>query len=210
MSKTICKHRETGKLSVRYNDGANELWWTGEVWSVQEAEAKDYLLVTCVQLESIPDPSFGFDPDKTCVNCGNSDKFGKCNYWYHRGEENPELKKLRKQVDQLNKLIEQIVGGEGFEVSKTGRNFDLIVFNDLYDQPCSLQKSSSADTDAIWLGLSEAHPKIMAKYISQNGTGWVDYHIPSEVLINTRMHLNREQVKKLLPHLVKFVETGGI
>lgn len=40
--------------------------------------------------------------------------------------------------------------------------------------------------------------------------GWVKYPIPDCVSINTRMHLNREQVKELLPILQKFVDTGDI
>ena len=34
--------------------------------------------------------------------------------------------------------------------------------------------------------------------------------VPDEVLMTTRMHLNRKQVAKLLPVLQKFVDTGEI
>lgn len=41
-------------------------------------------------------------------------------------------------------------------------------------------------------------------------TGWIDYQLPTEVNLNTRMHLSREQVAELLPALQQFVETGEI
>lgn len=93
---------------------------------------------------------------------------------------------------------------------KTSRGFALIEFLDRYESPCSLQKSSLATEDAIWLGVDNADPKIMASQTAEGGTGWVKYHIPAEVSLTTRMHLTRKQVAKLLPHLQKFVETGEI
>lgn len=68
-----------------------------------------------------------------------------------------------------------------FEKTKTQRGFTLIKFDDLYTQPCSLQKSSLATEDAIWVGVTEK-----------------------------RMHLSREQVKELLPYLIQFTETGDL
>jgi len=40
--------------------------------------------------------------------------------------------------------------------------------------------------------------------------GWIDYPLPPEVSIKTRMHLTQEQVRELLPVLQKFAETGKI
>lgn len=100
--------------------------------------------------------------------------------------------------------------------SKTNRGFDIIVFSDIYGEKCSIQKSSIATDEAIWIGIDNANPKIMASQAKSLGvdteetTGWISYPIPNEVLMTTRMHLNREQVKKLLPVLSKFVETGEI
>lgn len=100
--------------------------------------------------------------------------------------------------------------------SKTERGFDLIEFSDLYDSECSIQKSSLATDDAIWIGVSDAKPQIMASAAAARGvttsamTGWVPYPIPREVSLTTRMHLNREQVAELLPILQRFVETGEI
>ena len=100
--------------------------------------------------------------------------------------------------------------------SKTSRGFALAEFTDLYGAKCSIQKSSLATDDAIWFGVDDADPKIMASQAksfgveTQETTGWVSYPIPDEVLLTTRMHLNRKQVAKLLPVLQKFVDTGEI
>ena len=94
--------------------------------------------------------------------------------------------------------------------TKSNRGFALIKFIDRYDAHCSLQKSSLATEDAIWIGIDDPDPQIMASRTPEGGTGWVKYHIPEDVLITTRMHLTKKQVKKLLPHLIKFVETGEI
>ena len=102
------------------------------------------------------------------------------------------------------------------KASKTSRGFDIIEFEDLYHQDCNLQKSSLATEDAIWFGVGDPDPQVPAKLAAQYGvqtnetTGWVKYPIPKDVLLNTRMHLTREQVKELLPVLERFVETGEI
>lgn len=99
---------------------------------------------------------------------------------------------------------------------KTHRGFALGEFIDLYGARCSIQKSSLATDDAIWLGVDDADPRIMASQAEQHGvhteetTGWVPYPILEAVNLNTRMHINREQVAALLPILQKFVETGEI
>ena len=73
-------------------------------------------------------------------------------------------------------------------MKRTERGFDLIEFADYYESQCSLQESSLATDDAIWLG--------------------VDRDFQGQHC--TRMHLLRRQVKRLLPHLIQFVETGTI
>lgn len=101
-------------------------------------------------------------------------------------------------------------------MGKTHRGFAVQEFKDLYGADCSIQKSSLATDDAIWLGVDDAKPQIMASQAAGFGvkteetTGWVPYPIPEEVLLTTRMHLNREQVATLLPILQKFVETGEL
>jgi hypothetical protein len=64
---------------------------------------------------------------------------------------------------------------------QTDRGFDLIKFKDLYGKECELQKSSLAEFDAIWLGIGMYS-----------------------------MHLSKKHVRKLLPHLIKFLLTGEI
>lgn len=61
----------------------------------------------------------------------------------------------------------------------TERGFAYADFYDLYNKGCSIQESSLATDNAIWLGVYES-----------------------------RMHLNQEQVAELLPLLERFVKTG--
>jgi hypothetical protein len=63
----------------------------------------------------------------------------------------------------------------------TSRGFLLYSFKDCYGDNCSLQKSSSANEDRIWLGVEDS-----------------------------RMHLSQQQVKKLIPLLTVFVNTGEL
>jgi hypothetical protein len=93
---------------------------------------------------------------------------------------------------------------------KTERGFALYEFQDTYGLPCSLQKSSSAEEDRIWFGISDPKPIIMASKTKEGGTGWVPFKIPEDVCIHTRMHLSIDLVKKLLPILNKFVKTGEV
>jgi hypothetical protein len=93
---------------------------------------------------------------------------------------------------------------------KTERGFGIIKFFDRYGEECSLQKSSIGTEDCIWVGISEAVPRIMAKDTSEGGNGWRDYKIPNTVFINSRMHLTRKMVLNLLPNFIKFIITGNI
>jgi hypothetical protein len=100
--------------------------------------------------------------------------------------------------------------------SKTNRGFDVIEFTDRYGDTCNIQKSSLATDDAIWFGVADACPQIMASDALEAGvdteetTGWVPYPMPKNVLLTTRMHLTRELVAELLPILQRFVDTGEI
>lgn len=106
------------------------------------------------------------------------------------------------------------------KVKRTARGFPLVEFKDHYDQPCSLQASSLAiyqqpGTSAVWLGVNDPSPKVMARDAASVGVnttetcGWVPYPIPKEVQISTRMHLNRQQVAGLIVRLQRWLETGG-
>jgi hypothetical protein len=91
-------------------------------------------------------------------------------------------------------------------MSENPHGFAVGEFLDFYDTLCSIQKSSLADEDCIWLGVNEPNAKIL----TGDGTGWHDYPLPPNVTCTTRMHLNREQVAALLPILPRFVETGEV
>lgn len=92
----------------------------------------------------------------------------------------------------------------------TERGFKYIEFKDYYDNLCSIQESSLATKKCIWLGLNDVKPKIMASNLRRNLTGWVDFPIPDNAQINSRMHLTQEQAKDLIEVLQKFVNTGRL
>lgn len=89
--------------------------------------------------------------------------------------------------------------------TKTDRGFQRIEFTDRLGEACSIQESSLATEQAIWIGVNDASPKHLVPE-----RGWVPYPIHEDVLINTRMELTIEQVKELIPVLQKFVDTGSI
>ena len=92
-------------------------------------------------------------------------------------------------------------------LDRTARGFAVAKFADAYGHGCSIQKSSLATDDAIWFGIDDAAPKILASKAGVTNpetgemTGWVPYPIPEDVLLTTRMHLTRENVAALLPIL---------
>lgn len=103
------------------------------------------------------------------------------------------------------------------EIKTNDRGFAYYEFEDSYGASCSLQKSSAATKDKIWLGVNDAKPKILATNAKKLGIhthgidcGWIPFDIPDEVSLSTRMHLTQEQVAELIPILQKFVETGEI
>lgn len=76
---------------------------------------------------------------------------------------------------------------EPLTITKTSRGFDLIEFTDRNGVVCSLQKSSAAMEDCIWLGVHD--------------------HADDRP---DRMHLTRSQVAALMPHLQRFLDEGEI
>lgn len=70
-------------------------------------------------------------------------------------------------------------------LSRTDRGFAVATFYDRYDVECSIQKSSLATEDAIWLGVDGGDR-------------------PS------RMHLTQDMVADLIPLLQRFVDTGEL
>lgn len=102
----------------------------------------------------------------------------------------------------------------------TGRGFAITKFQDRNDIGCSLQKSSIATEDCIWLGVDDAQPVIMARDAIRLGlkpveggekdNGWVPFPVPQEVLMHTRMHLTRQQAKELAEALTYFADNGEL
>jgi hypothetical protein len=97
-----------------------------------------------------------------------------------------------------------------FENTKTNRGFQLIKSVDRYGQGFSIQESSLASEAAIWFGIDDPNPQIMASKVVDGGTGWAKYPIPDDVHITTRMHLTVDQVKGIIPILQHFVDTGEL
>lgn len=102
----------------------------------------------------------------------------------------------------------------GFKRKKTGRGFDVLEFQDFYDAECSVQESSLADKQCVWVGVNDAKPQILASRAASYGvtttetTGWIPYPIPEGVLLTTRMHLTRGQARKLASVLDYFADYG--
>lgn len=100
-------------------------------------------------------------------------------------------------------------GTTPLEKKYTGRGFSIYEFIDRYGVECSVQKSSLAFEDCIWLGAN----KIGLKEFKA-GHGWTAVQLEDTLEhhfnANTRMHLTRQQVADLLPILKRFVETGEI
>ena len=108
------------------------------------------------------------------------------------------------------------------KIEKTVRGFSLIEFVDDNGEKCSLQKSSSALEDKVWLGIDDAKIREFYPIPRETDEAWIEIsqeeveaklkHRPQNEIHyrNQRMHLTRKQVEELLPHLQKFVETGDI
>jgi len=89
-------------------------------------------------------------------------------------------------------------------MKKTQRGFAYNEFIDLYGEKCSIQKSSLATEDAIWFGIDNSDLTI---FENENMGKYIITKMPKTFMVSSRMHLNREQVKELLPILQKFVDT---
>lgn len=89
----------------------------------------------------------------------------------------------------------------------TQRGFSIGEFKDSYGMECKIQKSSIATEDCIWLGIT--NPKLTVFENDQKGK-YLRTEMPSNFDVDSIMHLNREQVKNLLPLLQKFAKTGEL
>lgn len=108
---------------------------------------------------------------------------------------------------------------------KTARGFEVKHFEDLYNQDCSIQESSLATDDCIWLGVHTPKIRVMCKdmpaFIGKLNVlmqtwkdipdcGWYEINLPKEAFVDSRMHLNRSQAANLIDELKFFVETGRL
>ena len=93
------------------------------------------------------------------------------------------------------------------ESKKTQRGFSYSEFKDSYGLECSIQKSSSAMDDYIWFGIDKP---LLTIFEDENMGKYIKTTMPKTFMVDSRMHLNREQVKELLPILQHFVNTGEL
>ena len=103
------------------------------------------------------------------------------------------------------------------EANPTNRGFQRIEFKDEYGLGCSLQ-ISSATGSYLWLGLNDASPQIMRLDAGRLGLaggtnyadGWMTYPVPKEVLMHTRMHLDRDTAEALINHLQAWLKNDSL
>jgi len=96
---------------------------------------------------------------------------------------------------------------------KTSRGFSVKEFADRNGVPCSIQKSSIATEDCIWLGAEDIG---LLKFVP-NGvpSSWQKVDVTEllgtrEWIANNRMHLSIKHAKTLIKALQKFVDTGEV
>lgn len=100
------------------------------------------------------------------------------------------------------------------KVKKTNRGFGIVSFKDQHGTECSIQKSSLATADCIWLGADKIGLKEFVAF--RQPDAWVDrtefdeHTMTHHFVANNRIHLTRRQVAKLLPILQNFVDTGEL
>ena len=93
---------------------------------------------------------------------------------------------------------------------QTNRGFTIIHFEDINGVLCSLQESSVAinnipGSGALWIGCDEPKPRTLIP-----GKGWTPIAMPEDYIADTRMHLNRKQVKALIRHLKVWIKKGTL
>lgn len=75
------------------------------------------------------------------------------------------------------------------QINKTSRGFSVGKFTDLYGIECSIQKSSLATTDAIWLGVTNIEAKVLHGDAKRLGIqteitcGWVSYPYQQKLML---------------------------
>ena len=108
-------------------------------------------------------------------------------------------------------MTDDLVSRAELTETKTGRGFARVEFRDSHGVACSIQKSSLATEDAIWIGADD----LGLKRFPGDCTGWHDVDLSEifpgqDIVANTSMHLTQDQVRAILPVLFNFVETGEV
>lgn len=85
------------------------------------------------------------------------------------------------------------------KTTPTQRGFARGEFKGLYEKKCSIQKSSLATKDAIWLGCDEG--------VHYDVAGLV---LKEPIRCLARMHLDQDLAKELIVMLQHFVDTGDL
>jgi hypothetical protein len=115
------------------------------------------------------------------------------------------------------------------ELDTTHAGFEIVNLTDASGVMCSIQQSSAcADTEYaydhpgssfLWIGVDDPEPKVMRSQAASVGlcvpageevSGWMSYPIPPQVLLSTRMHLNKDQVSGLVRRLQAWLATGSL
>ena len=89
------------------------------------------------------------------------------------------------------------------KVERTIRGFKFIRFEDTYKTKCSVQESSVGGR--LWLGVDDARPQVLKR-----DKGWTPFNIPKEVLLHTRMHLDKKLARKLVKCLSKWIKSDTL
>lgn len=114
-----------------------------------------------------------------------------------------------------------------FEDHTTSRGFQRLHFTDSSGTECSVQISSRAMCEGehddltvgwLWLGINDSNPLILKSDAKKLGldlppgevSGWMQYPVPSEVFMSSRMHLNEHQVAELILQLQHWLKTGEL
>lgn len=90
-------------------------------------------------------------------------------------------------------------------IKPNARGFATAEFTDRYGEICSIQKSSIATEDCIWLGIDAPQ---LTVFEDENKGKYIVTKMPPNFNVCARMHLTREMVADLLPLLQNFVDTG--
>lgn len=105
-----------------------------------------------------------------------------------------------------------------FKPFETARGFNGFEFTDRYGERCTIQASSLATEDALWLGTHDPKPQMMKSDACRQGiptgpgeiSGWMDVPLPEGAHTFGRMHLTQEQCGELAAVLQRFADTGEI